>query len=106
MKWNVPLELKLDSYNDEMPLSPFESKYVAVKLYSDTPSNSTDKMNLIKEESSSISISTLTSFADLFQNVFVTDESVQEILLSDELPWDDLHHRSYFLPDKIGRAHV
>ena len=31
--------------------------------------------------------------------MFHTDESIQEFLSMDELPWDDLHHRYSFLPD-------
>ena len=41
----------------------------------------------------------MTSFSDPFQHAFETDESIREILSLDELPWDDLHHRSSFLPD-------
>ena len=95
----MPLESELDSYNDDMPLSPFESAYVAVQSYSDTPSTSTDQMNVIRDESYSISISTVTSFPDPFQHVFATDEGIREILSVDELPWDDLHHQYYFFPD-------
>ena len=56
-------------------------------------------MNVVTEESSSLSSSALTSISDPFQQVFYTDESIREFLSMDELPWDDLHHRSSFLPD-------
>ena len=41
----------------------------------------------------------MTSISDPFQQVFYTDESIREFLSMDELPWDDLHHRSSFLPE-------
>lgn len=97
--WIVPSKSELDSFNGKMPLSPFESAYVAVQSYYDTPSTIPDQMNVISEESSSLSSSTLTPFSDPFQHVFETDESIQEILSLDELPWDDLHHRSSFFHD-------
>ena len=56
-------------------------------------------MNVINEESSSLSRSALTSISNPFQQVFHTDESIREFLSMDELPWDDLHHRSFFLPE-------
>ena len=53
--WIVPSESKLDYYNGEMPLSPSESAYLVVQSYSDSPSTSTDKVNVVREESYSIS---------------------------------------------------
>ena len=54
---------------------------------------------MFHEESFSPSSSALTSIPDPFQQVFYTDESIREFLSTDELPWEDLHHRSSFLPD-------
>ena len=48
--WVVPSESKLDSYNGEIPLSPFEYAYVAVQSYSDTPSTFPDPISVINEE--------------------------------------------------------
>ena len=59
-------------------------------------------MNVITEQSSSLSSLTLTSLSGPFQQVFHIDESIREFLSLDELPWDDLHHRSSFLPE-LGR---
>ena len=56
-------------------------------------------MNVINEESFSISSSALTSIPDLGQQVFNTDEHIHEFLSVDELPWEYLHHRCSFLPD-------
>ena len=59
-------------------------------------------MKVIIEESSSQSSLALTSLSDPFQQVFHTDESIREFLSLDELPWDDLHHRSSFYLNLIG----
>ena len=51
-------------------------------------------MNVVHEESLSTSNSKLITFSELVQS----DEQIREILCVDELPWEDLHHRSSFLP--------
>ena len=61
-------------------------------IYSDTIPTTPEQMNVITEESSSLSSLALISFFDPFQHVFHNDESICEILSLDELPWDDLHH--------------
>jgi len=50
-------------------------------------------MNVVHEESLSISNSYSTTFSELVH----TDEQIREILSVDDLPWEDLHHRSSFL---------
>ena len=52
-------------------------------------------MNGIHEESLSISSSATTKFPDLVH----TDEQIRELFFVDDLPWEDLHHRSSFLPE-------
>ena len=56
-------------------------------------------MKVVIEESSSLSSSYMTSFSDPFKQVLSTVENIREILSSDELPWEDLHHQYSFLPD-------
>ena len=51
-------------------------------------------MNGIHEESLSISSSVTTTFPKLVH----IDEQIREFLSVDDLPWEDLHHRSSFLP--------
>ena len=82
-----------------MHLSPFEMAYVAVQSYSLTLSTTPYQMNVITKEFSSLSRSALTSISNPFEQVFHTDESIREFLSMDELPWDDLHHKSSFLPN-------
>ena len=56
-------------------------------------------MNVINQESFSISSLALTPIPDPTQQVFHIDQHIREFLSVDELPWEDLHHRSSFLPD-------
>ena len=58
--WIVPLESELDYFDGLMPLSPFELAYQYVQSFSNTPSTESDSVNLINEESFSISSSALT----------------------------------------------
>jgi len=52
-------------------------------------------MNVDHEESFSISTSTSTKFSEPLH----IDEKIRELLSVDDLPWEDLHHRSSFLPE-------
>ena len=52
-------------------------------------------MNVVCEESLFTSTSNLTTFFELVHS----DEKIREILCVDDLPWEDLHHRSSFLPE-------
>ena len=52
-------------------------------------------MNVVHGESLSISTSASTKFSDPVH----TDEQIRELLSVDDLAWEDLHHRSSFLPE-------
>ena len=85
--WIIPSDSELDSFDGMMPLSPFEIAYQAVQSLFDPSSTETDPMNVIHEESLSISSSTTMTFLDLVH----TDEQIRELLSVDDLPWEDLH---------------
>ena len=36
---------------------------------------------------------------DFLDSVFPSDEAIIETMYGVEPPWEELHHRSYFLPD-------
>ena len=38
---------------------------------------------------------------DLSLHCFDNDEEILEALTASEYPWDDMHHRSFFLPEEI-----
>ena len=47
-------------------------------------------------------ISTITnSPSDLSHRFFRNDEEILEALTALEYPWDDMHHRSFFLPKEL-----
>ena len=52
-------------------------------------------MNVIHGESLSISTSDSTTLFELIH----TDEQIRELLSVDDLPWENLHHWSSFLPE-------
>jgi len=52
-------------------------------------------MNVVHEESLSTSNSDSTTFSKLVH----TDEQIREIFSVDDLPWEDLPHRSLFLSE-------
>jgi hypothetical protein len=51
-----------------------------------------DLMNVVREESLFTSSSDSITFSELVHS----DEKIREILCVDDLPWEDLHHRSSF----------
>ena len=46
-----------------------------------------------------ISSATTPSSTDLTTQTFRTDEEILKAITAPEYPWDDMHHRSYFIPD-------
>ena len=93
--WIIPSESEIDSFGDVMPLSPYEIAYEAVQSFTDPSSTENDFMNVVREESLFTSSSNLITFSELVHS----DEKIREILCVDDLPWEDLHHRSSFLPE-------
>ena len=59
-------------------------------------SSSSEEVNTIYM----ISSVTTPSSTDLTTQTFRTDEEILEALTAPDYPWDDMHHRSYFLPDE------
>jgi hypothetical protein len=94
--WIVPSLLEFDALGDTMPLSPTETSYIAIQ----SASPSSDDQHLLAPDSYSMP-SWLNSFSfvfDYISQIFPSDESIMEILSIDDIPWDDSHHRSSFLP--------
>ena len=60
-------------------------------------------MNTIIDEYSHLSRLEPISMTDPFNKDFLTDEGIMEVMILDEMPWNNTHHRSTFLPsfDKI-----
>jgi len=94
--WIVPNPLEFDALGDTIPLSPSETSYVAIQ----SSSHSSDDQHLLAADNYSMPswLSSLSSVIDYISPIFPSDESIMEILSIDELPRDDNHYRSSFLP--------
>jgi hypothetical protein len=94
--WIVPSPLEFDGLSDTMPLSPAEAAYVAIQ--SASPSSNTSHSLAPDTYSVPSWLNSLSSVVDYISHIFPSDESIMEMLSIDDLPWDDNHHRSSFLP--------
>jgi hypothetical protein len=94
--WIVPSPLEFDVLGDTMPLSPAEAAYVAIQSASPSSNNS----HSLAPDTYSVPswLDSLSSVVDYISHIFPSDESIMEMLSIDDLPWDDNHHRSSFLP--------
>jgi hypothetical protein len=94
--WIVPSPMEFDVLGDTMPLSPAEAAYVAIQ----SASPSLDNPHLLAPDAYSMSswLDSLSSAIDYISQIFPSDESIMEMLSIDDVPWDDNHHRSSFLP--------
>jgi len=72
-----------------MPLSPIKLNYEAIHLICATHSNLVSSIKWVNR-----SFDYGTSF-DPFSCEFPTNERIMEIMMPDDVPWDDHHHRSY-----------
>jgi hypothetical protein len=80
-----------------MPLSMTEVAYSLVQQASTDPDPTpTQELDLILEPIWAQGSLVDTDSLDL---VFPSDEAIMEAMTSLDKPWDDLHHRSYFLPE-------
>jgi hypothetical protein len=96
--WIVPSPLEFDALGDSMPLSPTKTSYVSIQ----SASPSSDDQHLLAPDSYSMSswLNSLLSTINYISPIFPFDESIREMLSIDEIPRDDNHHRSSFLPPR------
>jgi hypothetical protein len=94
--WVVPSPLEFDALGDTMPLSPTEASYNAIQ----SSSPSLDDQHLLESNTYSFPswLDSLSSTFDYILHIFPSNEDIMEILNINEVPWDDNHHQSYFLP--------
>jgi hypothetical protein len=94
--WIIPSPLEFDALGDTMPLSPFKASYVIIQ----STSPSLDDQHLLEPNTYSMPswLNPLSSIFYYISQIFPSGESIMEMLSIDEVPWDDNHHRSSFLP--------
>jgi hypothetical protein len=94
--WIVPSPLEFNVLSDTMPLNPAEAAYVAIQSASPSSNNSYSLApNAFLMPSW---LDSLSSAVNYISHIFPSDELIMEMLSIDDLPWDDNHHRSSFLP--------
>jgi hypothetical protein len=96
--WIVPIPLEFNALGDTVSLSSAKTSYVSIR----STSPSSDDQHLLAPDSSSMPswLSSLSSAIDYISPIFPSDESIMEMLRIDELPQDDTHHQSSFLPTR------
>jgi hypothetical protein len=94
--WVVPSPLEFDVLGDTMSPSLVEAAYVAIQ--SASPSSNTSHSLAPDTYSVPSWLDSLSSVVDYISQIFPSDKSIMEMLSIDDLPWDDNHHRSSFLP--------
>jgi hypothetical protein len=94
--WIVSSPMEFDVLGDTMPLSLSKATYVAIQYASPSLNNP----HLLAPYAYSMPswLDSLSSVIDYISHIFPSDESIMEILSIDNVPWDDNHHRSSFLP--------
>jgi hypothetical protein len=96
--WIVSSPLAFDALGDIMPLSPTETSCIVFQYISP----SSDDQHLLAPDNHSIptQLSSWSSAIDYISPIFLSDESILEMIHIDKLPWDNNHHRSSFLPPR------
>jgi hypothetical protein len=94
--WVVPSPLEFDALCDTMQLSHVEASYDAIQSASPSPEN----QHILASTAYSFPswLDSLSSTFDYILQIFPSDESIMEIIIIKEVPWDDNHDHSSFLP--------
>jgi hypothetical protein len=83
--WILPAPSDIDTYGEQMPLSPAELAYQAIQSASESP------VTLVTANGTTAPPITAPSFDPLNQ-VLPMDEAIREIMSLEERPWEDSHH--------------
>ena len=100
--WIIPNPDKMDSYGTVMPLSPIEKFYMAI-LAAESPAeiNPNQPLDLELDQFSLPNWENNSPLShDFLENILPSYEAIMEVISLTERPWEDLHHRSSFHPDK------
>jgi hypothetical protein len=94
--WIILSPLEFDTVGGTMPLSHAKAEYDTIQSTSPSPD---DQHMLVSMNYSLPSwLDSLSSTFDYILHIFPSDESIMEILSIEEIPWDENHHHSSFLP--------
>jgi hypothetical protein len=82
-----------------MPLSKVDITYQVVLDSSADPNHVTSPTDKEDPILRTMWATSLYCSHDYLNETFPSDEAIIEAMNSSNKPWDDMHHRSYFLPD-------
>lgn len=95
--WIIPSPDQVDSFGDVMPLSPVEVNYSEIVSYlANHTEHATSSMYFDAYFQSPLLCSLNSS--NPLNETFPSNESIMETMSLEETPWNDIHHRSSFLP--------
>jgi hypothetical protein len=83
----------------EMSLSIVEIVYQAIQEATVDPDPSSSWMEEVDPVLEPIWVAHSSSSHEFLDDTLPSDEAILEAMSGPDRPWDDLHHRSYFLPE-------
>ena len=95
--WVLPPTDQVESWGDEMLLSPAELNYVEIVAAS-APSPKPAPSRKVPDSYAPFPWLGDEAFSDPLKEIFPSDEAIIETMSLEEPPWRDHHHRSSFLP--------
>ena len=81
----------------EFPISAAELRYQSIVNSADDHSTPFSEEELYGDVAPAWSLDS-TSALDCLDSVLPSEEAILEVMIGIDQPWEDLHHRSYFLP--------
>ena len=79
-----------------------ESEITSIEeVHPPPPSSDTMSIYMMSSSTDPLISSTTDSPSDLSLHCFNNNEEILEALTTLEYPWDDMHHRSFFLPEEL-----
>lgn len=95
--WVLPPIDQIESWGEEMSLSPAELNYIEIAVVSAPPVESASLRRALDSYDYSPWLGECASL-DPLKEIFPSDEGIIETMSLKEPPWFNLHHRSSFLP--------
>jgi len=95
--WILPPTDQVESWGDEIPLSPAELNYVEVVAAS-APSLEPAPLSKVPDSYAPSPWLGDEAYSDPLKEIFPSDEAIIETMSLEEPRWQDHHHRSSFLP--------
>ena len=87
---------------DDLRQHSLESEITLIEeVHPPPPSSDTMSTYMMSSSTDPLISSSIDGPIDLSLHCFRNDEEILEALTAPEYPWDDMHHRSFFLPEEL-----